>query len=148
MTEALEMPADAAMVMRSETQRAQAKLTPRENFGFQFSLSKANSLSYVHLAAGPDKRFPSLGIDLASEENFDFPGEMLRFCGARWRLRMNACAPPEQPRGDDARIVEHQEFVTSQEIGKFSKEAVLEKSLRTIQGQQPRGFATVGRTPW
>src|SRR5260370_36805001 len=95
MTEALEMPADAAMVMRSETQRAQAKLTPRENFGVQVSLSKENSLSYVHLAAGPDKRFPSLGIDLARERNFDFPGEKLRFCGARCRLRTNRDTLPE-----------------------------------------------------
>jgi hypothetical protein len=103
-------------------------LTTRENFGFQFSFAKKNSLSHVHLAARPDERFPSLGIDLAGEEDLDFPGEMCRFCGARWRLRMNAGASPEQARGDDAGIVKDQKFVTSQKIGEFSKKTVFENS--------------------
>ncbi len=67
----------------------------------------------MHLAAGPDKRFPSLGIDLAGEEDFNFPGQMLGFCCARGRLRMDTGTLAEQARGNDARIVEHQELVTS-----------------------------------
>src|SRR6266436_2419637 len=84
MTEALEMPADAALVMRSETQRAQAKPTPRENFGFQFSLSKENSLSYVHLAARPNERLPSFGIEFAGEEDLDFSDLVARDGGCEW----------------------------------------------------------------
>ena len=74
MTEALEMLADAALVMRNETQRAQAKLTARENFGPKFPIPEENPLSYLHLPAGPDQRLPSFGIEFAGEEDLDFSG--------------------------------------------------------------------------
>src|SRR5260370_9274299 len=88
MAEALEMPADAGLVMRKEPQSAQAELTAGENLRFQFPLAKENTLPHLHLAAGPDKRFPSLGVKLAGEEDFDFAVQMLGSCGARCRLRM------------------------------------------------------------
>ncbi len=40
---------------------------------------------------------------------------------------MNAGTPPEQAGRDDARIVEDEEFVASQETGEFNEEPVLEK---------------------
>jgi len=56
---------------------------------------------------------------------------------------MDAGTPPEQAGGDDARIVEDEEFVTSQETGEFREESVFENSCGTIQEQEPRGFAAV-----
>jgi hypothetical protein len=128
MAEALEMPADAGLAMGNESQSAQAELTAGENLRFKFPLAKENALPHLHLAAGPDKRLPSFGINLTSEEDFDFAGQMLGSRGARWRLRMDAGTPPEQAGGDDARIVEDEEFVTSQETGEFREEAVFENS--------------------
>jgi hypothetical protein len=121
------MLADAALVMGNEAQRAHSKLAARANFGFKFTLAKENPFPYLHLAAGPDKRLPRLGIELAGEEDFDFPSQMFGSRGARWRLRMNAGTPPEQAGRDDARIVEDEEFVASQETGEFNEEPVLEK---------------------
>src|SRR5258708_7859553 len=128
MAEALEMPADAALVMRNETQGTQAKLTARKNFGLQFPVTKENPLPNLNLAARPDKCLPRLSIKLAGEEDFDFPSQMLRLCGPRGRLRTDARTPSEQARRDDARIVEDEEFVTTQETGKFREEAVFENS--------------------
>src|SRR5260370_5156707 len=132
MAEALEMPADAGLVMRKEPQSAQAEPTAGENLRFQFPLAKENALPHLHLAARPDKRFPCLGIELAGEEDFDFPRQVLGSGGARWRLRMDAGTPPEQAGGDDARIFEEEEFITSQETGEFREEFVFEKSCGTI----------------
>jgi hypothetical protein len=56
---------------------------------------------------------------------------------------MDAGAPSEQAGGDDARIVEDEEFVASQENGKFREEAVFEYSRGTIQEEEPGGFAAV-----
>jgi hypothetical protein len=106
MTQALEMRANVASIVGNESQRAQTKLTARVNLGLQFSLAEEYAFSYLHLAAGPDKHLPSLGIDLAGQEDLHFAGQMLGSRGSRWRLRMNAGAPPEQAGGDDASIVE------------------------------------------
>jgi hypothetical protein len=114
--------------MRNEAQRAHSKLAARENFGFKFTLAKKNPLPYLHLAAGPDKRLPRLGIELAGEEDFDFPSQMFGSRGARWRLRMDAGTPPEQAGRDDPRVVEDEEFVASQETREFREELVFKKS--------------------
>jgi hypothetical protein len=59
---------------------------------------------------------------------------------------MNTHTPPEQASRDDPRIVEDQEFVASQETVEFGEQAVFENSRRSIQEQEPRGFAAVKRT--
>ena len=119
MTQALEMRANIASIAGNESQCAQTKPTARENLGLQFSLAEEYAFPYLHLTAGPDKRLPSLGIDLAGQEDLHFSGQMLGSRGPRWWLRMDAGAPPEQAGGDDARIVEDEEFVTSQQRGEF-----------------------------
>src|SRR5260370_14656220 len=128
MPEPLKMLADAALVMRNEAKRAQAKRAARAHLGLQFSFAEKNPFPELHLATGPNKRLPSLGINLTSKEDFDFPGQMLGSRGARWRLRTDASTPREQACGDDARVVEDQEFVASQETGEFREESVFEDS--------------------
>src|SRR5260370_16604016 len=59
MAEALEMPADAGLVMRKEPQSAQAEPTAGENLRFQFPLAKEHTLPHLHLPAAPDNRFPN-----------------------------------------------------------------------------------------
>jgi hypothetical protein len=120
------MLADASLIAGNEAQRAHSKLAARENLGFKFTLAEENPLPYLHFAAGPNKRLPGFGIELAGEEDFDFPSQMFGSRGARWRLRMDAGTPPEQAGRDDARIVEDEEFVASQEAGEFSEEPILE----------------------
>jgi hypothetical protein len=41
---------------------------------------------------------------------------------------MDTGTPPEEAGGDDARIVEDEEFVTPQETGEFREEPVFENS--------------------
>jgi len=99
----------------------------------------------LHLSAGPDKRLPNIGIKFASEEDLHFSCQVLGFCGARRRLRVNASAPPEQPRGDDTRIVEDDELIAPQQAGQFSKESIFESPGSAIQQKEPRGIATFER---
>jgi hypothetical protein len=107
------MLAYVALIMGNESQCAQAELSARENLGFQFPLAEENPLPYLHLAAGPNQRLPSLGSKFASEEDFDFSRQMFPLCGPRRRLRMDAGTPPEQAGRNDARIIEDDEFVTA-----------------------------------
>jgi len=58
---------------------------------------------------------------------------------------VNASAPPEQPRGDDKRIIEDEELIAGQEIRQFSKESILERPRGTIEQKEPRGIATFER---
>ncbi len=146
MPQTLQMLANAALIVRNKSERSQAKLTARENLAFQFALAEKYSLTNLHLAARPDQRLPSGGIDFTRQEDFDFPRKVFRFCCSRWRLRMHPGAPPEQARRNDARIVEDEEFVAAQQAGKFREDAVLENSWRPTQAQQPRRFATLKGT--
>ena len=57
-------------------------------------------------------------------------------------LGMDAGTPPEQTRGDDARIIEDQEFVAAEERGKFRELPVFKDSRRTIEHEHARGLAT------
>ena len=58
---------------------------------------------------------------------------------------MNASAPPEQPRGDDTRIVEDEELITSQQVGQVSKESIFESPGSALEQKEPRGIATFER---
>ncbi len=112
---------DAALVVGRETQRAQPKLTARENLGFELPIAKQNPLPDRHLAPGPNKRFPSLGMKFARKKNFDFARQMLHSCGPRRTLRMNSRAPPKQACRDYPRIVDYQELVATQKTREFRK---------------------------
>jgi len=51
---------------------------------------------------------------------------MFSSLGTRWRLGRDAGASPKEARGDDPRIVYDQEFIASEETGKFRKQPVFE----------------------
>ena len=114
MSEPLEMLADVVLVVRNKIHRTQAKLTAREDLGFQFALAEENPLPNLHFAARPNQRFPSFGIDFAGEKDFDFSCKVLRFCGTRWWLRMDTGTLSEQAGRDDPGIVQDEQFVASQ----------------------------------
>jgi hypothetical protein len=97
----------------------------------------------VHLSARPNQRFPRIGIELTSEKNLNLTAEMLQACGSRRKLRMNAGAPTEESRGNDARIVEYEEFIAAKKIWKLDEEPILKRAGRAIQQEKPRSFATV-----
>ena len=58
---------------------------------------------------------------------------------------MNPGAPPEQPRGDDTRIIEDEELVAPQEVGQSSKESIFDGPGSAIEQKEPRGIATFER---
>src|SRR5260370_10937577 len=137
MPQTLQMLANAALIVRNKSERPQAKLTARKNLAFQFALAEEYSLANLHLAARPDQRLPSFGVEFARQEDFDFPCEVLRFRGSRRRLRMHSGAPPEQARRNDARVVKNEKLVASQQIGEFREKAVFEDTCQLIQSQAP-----------
>ena len=52
----------------------------------------------------------------------------------------------EEPGGQDLRIVEHQQIVRAQQLGKVAKGAIFQKLGAAIHVQQARG-STVGQGP-
>jgi hypothetical protein len=84
-----------------------------------------------------------LPIALAGEEDFHLAGEMFQACGARGRLRVDAGAATEETRGNDARVVQEDEFVASEEFGEIPEEVVVQAACRSIDLQQAGSVATV-----
>jgi hypothetical protein len=56
---------------------------------------------------------------------------------------MNAGAPAEEARGNDARIVEYEEFIAVKKIWKLHEEPILKRAGRAIEQEKPRTFAAV-----
>jgi hypothetical protein len=52
-----------------------------------------------------------------------------------------ACSFSEQPSGNDSRIVEHQEFITSEKVGKTSKFRIGSGPGYAVEQEQPGGGA-------
>src|SRR6266478_2262431 len=137
MPQTLQMLANAALIVRNKSERPQAKLTARKNLAFQFALAEEYSLANLHLAARPDQRLPSFGVEFARQEDFDFPCKVFQFSCSRGRVRVDAGTPPEQARRNDARVVKNEKLVASQQTGEFREEAVFEDTCQSIQTQEP-----------
>src|SRR5690242_8951485 len=61
-SETLEMLANRALVLRGESQSAQAERPAGDNFSFQFPFAKENALPNLHFAAWPDQRLPKIEL--------------------------------------------------------------------------------------
>jgi hypothetical protein len=58
---------------------------------------------------------------------------------------VNASALPEQPCGDDTRIIEDEELMAPEQVGQPGKKSILETPRGAIQQKEPRGIATFKR---
>src|SRR5438552_13656589 len=70
MAETLEMLFYRALVVRAESQSAQAQLPARNHLRFQFPFAKEHPFTDWHLAARTDKRLPQICFELASKKDF------------------------------------------------------------------------------
>jgi len=97
----------------------------------------------MHLSSRPNQRFPSVGSKLTSQEDFYPAAKMLGTRSPGGRLGMNPRAPPEEPGGDDARIVEDEEFVTLKKFAEFKKAMIFEPAGGAVQQEKSRSFAPI-----
>ncbi len=114
---------------RSEAQDAQAIIAAAFGDGFQFtfSITENDFFAYGNFSAGAHESFPGVGCELADEQNFD---DGLQVLVASWvvdagRFGVNAHAAAEQACREDASVVEHDEFIAVQQVGKFLEMAVV-----------------------
>ena len=77
-------------VKAGKAQGTNAKLTARENFGFEFTVAENNFFADRQFAAWSNQRLPTIWLQFAGQENFHGSGQMLTFGGAGRRLGMNA----------------------------------------------------------
>jgi hypothetical protein len=99
----------------------------------------------MHLSSRPNQRFPRVGSELTSQKDLHLAAKMLGTRGPGGRLGMNPGAPPEEPGGDDARIVEDEEFVALKNFAEFKKAMIFEPACGPVQQEKSRSFAPIER---
>ncbi|MGC2416675.1 MAG: hypothetical protein WA434_02950, partial [Candidatus Acidiferrales bacterium] len=101
----------------------------------EFPFAEDDSLADRDFSARPHERLPGVGTDLADQEDFDRGLE--EFAALRvissWRLGMDSGAAAEKARGEDARVVDDDEFVAAEQIGEFAEGAVFEGTRCAIE---------------
>ena len=107
-----------------EADGALAEFAAGDDFAFQ-SFVERNALAGAHLAARADQRLPVAAVrgDRAKQEDLDAATEelaALRIVLAD-REGVDARAMAEEPRREDARIVEHQAIAGAQEFRKIAE---------------------------
>ena len=134
----------------SETDVAFTEFAAGDDLGLQLTAGffpEEKTFSYGDFAAGSNETLPFVGImaKLAGEQDFDAAVEKL--AGSRVmraeRLGMEAGAAGVESRGKDSGVVEDDEIVGTQKIGKITKLAVGQCFVSRPNLQQTRG-ATVG----
>ena len=126
----------------SEADAALPETAAGNDFRLQFVvLTEEQSFSRTDLSPGPHQTFPFVGFarTLPGQEDFDSaPQKIARSWILRAeRLRFHAFSPAIQARGEDARVVEHDQVVRSQQAGKVSELCVVHFFSAAIQMQQP-----------
>ena len=105
-------------------------------------LAEEQLFSHADLSPGPHQALPLVGFarNLPGQEDFDSAPQKIsrsRILRAE-RLRLHAASPAIQARGKDARVVEHDQVVRSQQVGKVPELCIAQLFSAAIQMQQPR----------
>ena len=98
-------------------------------------------LAGLDLAAGADERGPLVRGELLGEQDFDAAGG----CG-RARLRVQAEAMGEEPRGKDAGVVEDEEVAVAQMRGEIGEEVIFNRAGRAVDSQHAAGATDLRRS--
>src|SRR5271155_3953040 len=137
---------------RGEAQDAQAKFAAAFGYGFEFrlailgALAENNFFAHRDFPAGAHQSFPCVWRELAHEQDLDGRFQVLvarRVMDSR-RLGVNSHATAEQPCGQDASVVEDDQFIAAQQIRKFAEVAVVPRAGGFIE-QQHAGGVTRGQ---
>jgi hypothetical protein len=86
-----------------------------------------------------------LRIDLVSQKYFHLSGEMFLACGARRRLSTHSSAAAKEASGNDASVIENNQLIAPQQIGKIYKKAILHATFETREHKEARRVATIQR---
>ena len=108
MPESLDMFRYWLAIPANEFYGSNAKLASADDLRFELAGSKQHAFAYGHLSARSYQCFPSAFANRFGQKHLDRPCKVCSRCCPRWALGMYALAPPEQPRGNDSGIVEHQ----------------------------------------
>ncbi len=109
---------------RSEADAAFSETGPGHDFRLQFVVfAEEQMFSCADLPPGPHQTLPLVGFarNLTGQEDFDSAPQKI---SSRWilrtqRLGLHAASPAIQARGKDARVVEYDQVVRSQQAGKI-----------------------------
>jgi hypothetical protein len=143
--ETLQVFLDGKRIMRREADRANSQFAARKNLTFEFTSSKLYSLAYLHFLARADQGFPNIAFEFSGEKYFHVSGQVFADCFTRGLLRVNAEAFAEEPGGNYACVVEDDQLLTSEEVGKPREVRVLELTARALDDEQARGVPAVQR---
>jgi hypothetical protein len=126
-----------------------AKLAAGDDFGLEFVvISEIEVLADTDFAAGANEALPLIGIvlQLAREEDLNLSAEKIvsrRVPGADG-LRLKTFAPSIEPGWKHACVVEDDEIVRAEQIGKFSELTIGDGTGQAGEMQQTRS-STVGQ---
>ena len=111
-------------------------------------IAKIELLANSDLASRTNQTLPLIRnvTELARQENLDSPTEKIARCRILRAQRLGSFpAPPAiEPRWKHPRIVQNQQVIRAQQVGKFAELAILPSSIVPSQVQHPRGSA-IGR---
>src|SRR5260370_15373385 len=127
----------------SKPQSPFAEFTTGNYFGFK-RFAEADLLAYADFSSWPDQRLPlqrRIRRNLPGEQYFDSSLQkfFLRRIARAYRLRMHSGTVSEEPRGENPGVVEDQQIRTTQQVGKFTKPAILPLTGSALQMQHTRG---------
>lgn len=113
-----------------EADAARAELSSRENFGLKLVLISQNqALADADFASGADQALPLIRIlaDLSRKQYLHFPMQEVTGGGIAWAdgLRFRAATAAKKSSREYFRVVEDQEIVGTQKVGKIPKPAVM-----------------------
>jgi hypothetical protein len=121
------------ILYRTKSYAALAKTTPGDDFCLQVILiSKPKVLSHVNLAPGADQALPFIRFlrDLPGEQYLDPALEKVAGCRVvrAHRLRFGPASAAVKAGWKDSRVIEHNQVIRPEEIGKVTKHAILQRS--------------------
>jgi len=90
----------------------------------------------LHLPAGTDEGFPRLRIELAGEKDFHLTGEMFTARGPRRGLSVNSSAAAKEAGGNDAGVIENDQFIATEQIGEIYKKMIIQVAFGAREDEE------------
>lgn len=131
---------------RVEQNRAFAEAAAGGNLTLQLIVvAKEQLLADADLPSGPDEAFPLIGIegDLPGKKYLDFSKKKVSRCRVPGTQRLGSGPAPAaiQSGRKHTRVIENQEVVPAEQLGKVSEAAIAYPARIPRQVEQPRGRA-------
>src|SRR5579864_8939562 len=129
---------------RRKEQGAFAEFAPLQHLSFKIIvLAKKQSLADADLASRSHESLPQKWLALLREQNFNLAAKKIlcRRVPRAHPLGLRSRAPREEPRWENACIVEDEQIAISQQRGKIAKATVFESPSLALEAQHARSGA-------